>query len=104
MFYYPVTLTMVKTDATKVEGQTEHVTVTCFHKLFLDVFIYLFFFKVVLGNPLVPKSWSIHSYLTSVGWETLTNKNCWWYVCLLLLTAMLNKQPLFNFKKDLVAW
>lgn len=31
--------------------------------------------KGMLGNPLVPIAWSIHSYLTLLGWETLTNKN-----------------------------
>lgn len=34
--------------------------------------------KWMLGNPLFPKPWSIHSYHTLPGWETQTNKNCRW--------------------------
>lgn len=53
----------------------------------------------MLGNTLVPKPWTIHSYLTLLGWETLTNV---WVVRLSTLATMLSNQPLFNLKK--IVW
>lgn len=63
-------------------GQPEHVTVTCFHKLFLckcrveNAKKKRKRKKRMLGDPLVPKPWPIHFYLPLLYWETLTNKNC----------------------------